>query len=146
MNIEVMKKEDILGVMEVEKECFSDPWTEKMFLGELASEYTIYLIVKDNGRIIGYGGAWCVAGDADITNIAVMKAYRRRHIGEELLSCLISKLKNAENIRLEVRKSNIGAIALYEKKGFKKIAVRKNYYKDNNEDAFILELKTEEEK
>lgn len=148
MEINFITKHDICGVLLVERECFSDAWTEKMFLGELESEHTVYLKAEEDGRVIGYAGAWCVAGDADITNVAVHSHYRRKHIGEMLLERLIEELiqKNADNIRLEVRKSNIGAIALYEKAGFKQIDIRKNYYQDNKEDALILELKTEEKK
>lgn len=148
MKTEFITKQDIPEVLWVERDCFSDAWTEKMFLGELESEHTVYLAAKEDGKIVGYAGAWCVAGDADITNVAVHSDFRRKHIGEKLLDSLIKELikKNADNIRLEVRKSNIGAIALYEKAGFKQIDVRKNYYQDNKEDALILELKTEEKK
>ena len=142
MNIDFMTKEDILEVFKVERDCFCDPWTEKMFEGELLSEHTVYLKAEDRNKIVGYAGAWCVAGDADITNVAVISDYRRQGIGQKLLSRLIEELikKNAENIRLEVRKSNEGAIELNKKAGFLEIAVRKNYYKNNHEDALILEL------
>ena len=148
MKTEFITKQDIPEVLWVERDCFSVAWTVKMFLGVLESEHTVYLAAKEDGKIVGYAGAWCVAGDADITNVAVHSDFRRKHIGEKLLDSLIKELikKNADNIRLEVRKSNIGAIALYEKAGFKQIDVRKNYYQDNKEDALILELKTEEKK
>lgn len=142
INIDYMTSDHIDGVLEVECECFSSPWSKEAFLGDLENEHTVYLIAKDREKVIGYAGVWCVAGDADITNIAVSADWRGKGVGKLLLERLIFEAKQtkSENIRLEVRKSNKTAISLYEKFGFSKVYEREKYY-DNEEDALILEKK-----
>ena len=137
-----MRTCDVDGVFEVECECFSTPWSKKSFLGELQNEHTVYLVAKDGEKVIGYAGVWCVLGDADITNIAVLADFRHQGVGKKLLERLIfeAEKRGSENIRLEVRKSNEAAISLYEKFGFLKVYIREKYY-DNKEDALILEKK-----
>ena len=145
INIEIADLHDVPGIFAVECESFEHPWTEKMFFDDLENEKTVYTVAKDGGRIIGYAGVWCVFGDCDITNVAVIPEYRRKGIAGMLLKQIIyeARKRNGENIRLEVRKSNYGAIALYEKYGFKQIDIRKKYY-ENTEDAIIMELILEE--
>ena len=141
MEIKVLDKSHASILYEVEKRCFSKPWTEAMFSGDLESESTIYLGAFSDGILVGYAGAWLVAGDADITNVAVIPEKRGQGIAQKLLSELFSRLlENAgEIVRLEVRRSNENAKKLYEKLGFSEIAVRKNYYADPKEDALIYE-------
>lgn len=147
ISIDFMTEADINGVFEVECECFLNGWSKKSFEDELKNKHTIYLTAKYGERVIGYIGAWCVAGDADITNIAVIKEFRRQGIAKRLLENLILKLKEkgALNVRLEVRCSNDGAIALYNGFGFLKIYIREKYY-DNKEDAIIMEKILQEDK
>lgn len=142
ISIDFMTDCDIDGVFEVECECFSTPWSKKSFSDEIKNEHTVYLVAKHDEKVIGYAGAWCVAGDADITNIAVLREFRRKGVAKKLLERLIfeAEKRNSENIRLEVRKSNEAAISLYEKFGFSMIYIREKYY-DNKEDALILEKK-----
>ena len=141
MEIKILDKNHASMLYEVERECFSKPWTEAMFLGDLESENTIYLGAFKDGVMVGYAGAWLVAGDADITNVAVIPEVRRQGVAKTLLFELFLKLlENAgETVRLEVRRSNENARSLYEKMGFSEIAVRKNYYADPCEDALIYE-------
>ena len=136
-----MDKSHASILYEVEKRCFSKPWTEAMFSGDLESESTIYLGAFSDGILVGYAGAWLVAGDADITNVAVIPEKRGQGIAQKLLSELFSRLlENAgEIVRLEVRRSNENAKKLYDKLGFSEIAVRNNYYADPKEDALIYE-------
>ncbi len=145
INIEIADLSDVSGIYAVECECFKNPWSEAMFSGDLKNENTVYIVAKDNENIIGYAGVWCVMGDADITNVAVSPKYQRQGIASRLLERLISeaKIRKSENIRLEVRQSNFGAIALYKKHGFREIDIRKKYY-DNTEDAVIMEKIPEE--
>lgn len=140
ISIDFMTVLDVDGVFEVERECFSSPWSKKSFLEELNNERTVYLVAKDNDRVIGYAGVWCVAGDADITNVAVLSEFRRQGVAKMLLERLIfeAQQRQSQNIRLEVRRSNEAAICLYKKFGFSKVYVREKYY-DNTEDALILE-------
>ena len=141
MDIRILEKEDAGALFGVEKQCFSAPWSEKMFLGDLESENTVYIGAFMENVLVGYAGAWIVAGDSDITNVAVIPSQRGKGIAKELLKRLFSELvkRDGENVRLEVRESNKNAKKLYEKMGFYKIDVRKNYYSDNKEDALIYE-------
>ncbi len=142
IEIDFMTEADIDAVLEVENKCFLKPWSRNAFLGDLLDEHTVYLVAKADGKIIGYVGGWCVLEDADITNIAVLPEYRRQGIGKMLLKRLIieTKKRGSQNIRLEVRESNISAISLYEKFEFIKIYTREKYY-ENHEDALIMEKK-----
>lgn len=136
-----MTKEHIDGVCTVENLCFKSPWTKEAFESEIENENAFYFAALDEkDDVVAYGGFWCVCGEGQITNIAVHPDMRRMHIGEALLDKIIdTALKlSAEFITLEVRVSNDAAQALYEKKGFKKVGIRKRYYKDNGEDAFLM--------
>lgn len=92
------------------------------------------------GRIVGYAGMWIVADEAHITTIAVRSAYRGTGFGELMLASLIGMALDLDVrwVTLEVRISNIVALNLYRKYGFRKAGMRKNYYSDNNEDALIM--------
>ena len=142
MQIEIMNETHLLEVMEIDRACFPDPWSEKSFKDEMENINTAYFVAKED-KVLGYAGVWCVFENADITNIAVSPDARRRGIGEALLCELINaaQKRNADNIRLEVRKSNGAAIGLYKKCGFLEVGVRKRYYSDNGEDAIIMERK-----
>lgn len=142
MQIEYMDKTHLPEVMEIDRACFPEPWSEKSFVDEMENDNTAYFVAKED-RILGYAGIWCVFENADITNIAVSPDFRRQGVGEKLLLALVTeaKIRGADNIRLEVRANNTAAIMLYEKCGFSKIGVRKKYYSDNGEDALIMERK-----
>lgn len=142
MQIEYMDKTHLPEVMEIDRACFPEPWSEKSFVDEMENDNTAYFVAKED-RVLGYAGIWCVFENADITNIAVSPDFRRQGVGEKLLLALVTeaKLRGADNIRLEVRANNTAAIMLYEKCGFSKIGVRKKYYSDNGEDALIMERK-----
>lgn len=94
----------------------------------------------NGGYIVGFVGAWVMADEAHITSIAVREAYRRQGIGEMLLIASIEKAMElkASIVTLEVRVSNTGAQSLYKKYGFTQVGLRKAYYTDNREDAFIM--------
>ncbi len=96
--------------------------------------------VSASHYIIGFVGFWIMSDEAHITSIAVREKYRRHGVGEMLM---ISAIENASELKadiltLEVRVSNTGAQALYTKYGFKQVGLRKGYYTDNREDAFIM--------
>lgn len=139
-----MTGEHIEGVCAVENASFAHPWPKAAFESELENENAFYFTaLADNGEVAGYGGFWCVCGEGQITNIAVSPEYRRRHIGNAILENIISLAEEmeAEFITLEVRVSNIAAQALYKKFGFETVGVRKRYYQDNGEDAFLMQKK-----
>ena len=122
---------------------FDDFWNYSVFKSELESDSSHYLVVKDNSKIIGFAGIKVTVPDCDIMNIVVKKDFRNQGIGSLLLKELInlSKSLNVKNLFLEVNERNTPAISLYNKFGFKKISIRKNYYKNNNAIVMRLDLK-----
>ena len=139
MQIVDMTAEHLADILTVEAESFPHPWTEKMFLEELSGKFSVSRAAVEDGRAVGYMGMWLLAGEGHITNIAVAKDFRCRGLGSALMDDFISlaEQQSLTLMTLEVRESNTGAIALYEKKGFEEVGRRKNYY-DNTEDALIM--------
>ena len=135
-----MNTDHVSQVAELEKLCFSDPWSENSVSSELNNPLSLWLVAVDGERVAGYVGSQSVMGESDMMNIAVHPDYRRRGLAEMLVAELVTALKNAGNtcLTLEVRASNAPAIALYEKTGFSQIGLRKNYYRNPREDALIL--------
>ena len=141
INVIVVNEKYADKLAELEKQCFSDPWTENMFLGDLKSEHTCYFGAFDeNNNLIGYAGMWISVDDGQITNVAVHPDFRRKGIAYSLVINLVQvcKHKNLESITLEVRESNDNAISLYEKLGFERVGLRKNYYKNPSENAILM--------
>ena len=117
---------------------FDDFWNYNVFKSELESSNSKYLVAKINQEIVGFGGIKIIDNQADIMNIVTKKGKRNLGIGSSILKKLIelSKNLNLKALNLEVKDSNKIAILLYENFGFKKIAIRKNYY--NKNDAFVM--------
>lgn len=123
----------------IEGLCFSGRFGEQTFFRELENKIAYYIVAETDGKVSGYGGLWLICGEADITDIAVDPNFRRRGIGEGLLSELIAycRSKNCKKIHLEVRESNFAALSLYEKCGFVRSGERKKYY-ENRETAILM--------
>ena len=140
MVIREMRVCDISAIAELEKVCFSDPWSEKSIASELENTFSYWLVAEDNGCIAGYVGSQSVLDSADMMNLAVSPAYRRQGVGEMLVEALIAYLQKKKIIALllEVRVSNAPAIALYQKMGFEQVGRRPRYYHNPREDAYIL--------
>ena len=140
MEIRKMTEADISQLANLEKLCFSDPWSESAFRYELRNPLSLWLVAVDGDTVAGYVGSQTVMGEADMMNIAVSPAYRRRGIGERLVIELVQMLDAAQaySLTLEVRVSNAPAIALYEKLGFVQVGRRPGYYRNPKEDAYIL--------
>lgn len=139
--IEKMTVDDIDNVVEVEKDCFSTPWSRESFLREVTNnELALYLVAKIENRAVGYIGVWEILNEGHITNVAVHSSYRNLGIGNMLVSKLLSLCKKSgiDAFTLEVRESNVTAKNLYKKHGFEECGMRKNYYQDNNENAIIM--------
>ena len=141
-----MAESDIKEIAELEKECFSEPWSEDSLKDELTNETAIFYVLRDNEKLLGYIGANNICGEIYITNVAVNSACRGKGYGKILVNHLLkqSELEKALFVTLEVRKSNANATALYEKCGFKKIGERKNFYSKPTEDALIYTYYLEE--
>ena len=135
-----MKTEHVVQVAELEKLCFSTPWSENSIAGELENDLSLWYVAVCDGAVVGYIGSQTVCGETDMMNVAVHPEQRRRGIAESLIDCLILELKNrgSHSLALEVRASNVPAIGLYEKMGFRQVGRRPNYYRNPREDALIL--------
>ena len=140
MIIREMKPEDVPAIAELEKMCFSAPWSENMITSSLESRLSCWLVAETEGTIAGYVGSESVLDSADMMNIAVAPEFRRQGVGVALVNGLISRLqsKSVAFLMLEVRVSNAPAIALYEKLGFNIAGRRPKYYSSPREDAFVM--------
>lgn len=141
MAIREMVVEDIPAILEIDASSFLTPWTEEVYKNELTNnEYAQYFVVETEEEIVGYIGLWIVLDDAQVTNIAIRPAYRGYKIGEKLFGFAVSYLmeQGIERLSLEVRESNTVAQNMYRKFGLVSGGVRKNYYKDNGEDALLM--------
>ncbi len=137
--IREMTERDIKAIADLEKECFSEPWSENSLREELSNETARFYVLRDSENLLGYIGANNICNEVYITNVAVNSKYRGNGYGKILVNHLIkqSELERAFFITLEVRKSNENAILLYEKCGFKNVGERKNFYSKPTEDAII---------
>ena len=140
MMITNMTSEHVAQVAELEAICFRDPWSEKSVASELINPLSLWLVALDGERVAGYVGSQSVMGESDMMNVAVHPDYRRQGIAEKLCVALVNALKEKGNhcLTLEVRASNEPAKALYVKLGFVQVGLRKNYYRNPKEDAWIL--------
>lgn len=127
-------------IAELEKICFSDPWSERSIASEIDNPLSWWLVAVDENKVVGYIGSQTVIDQTDIMNVAVAPGYRRQGIGEKLVELLAEHLKGAgvKAVLLEVRISNAPAICLYEKLGFQAVGLRKNYYANPREDGMIM--------
>ena len=139
--IRFMRLKDVDRVAEIEKETFARPWSRESFRQEVTRNAAArYLVAEEEGKVIGYAGAWIVLDESHITNIAVAEEARGRGIGRKLTEELLRILSSlgACYATLEVRVSNLKAQKLYGSLGFVSVGKRKRYYEDNNEDAYLM--------
>lgn len=128
-------------VAELERLCFSSPWSKKS-LGILCTDKNVGILAvdKNSDKVVAYGGMLSVLDEGQITNIATHPDFRRMGLGEKIVLSLIEYCK--ENglvfLSLEVRESNVAAIGLYEKLGFSSAGVRKNFYTAPVENAIVM--------
>ena len=143
--ITLLEREHLRGAAEIERLCFSEPWSEEALVYMCTSPVThaVAVIEKESGRLAAYGGCEYVLDEANIVNIATHPDFRRRGCASALIDELEAflKEKDVKNVYLEVRESNNSARALYEKMGYRAVGVRKKYYRFPVEDAVVM-LKT----
>ncbi len=140
MIIEKMNPSHVAQIAQLEKICFSAPWSEKSIDSELQNKLALWLVAMEEETVAGYIGSQTVMDETDMMNVAVHPDFRRQGIAEALVNTLVEQLKEMGShcLTLEVRASNTPAIALYEKLGFSEIGRRRNYYRNPREDALIL--------
>ena len=132
---------DVPAVHRLEQAIFSMPWSEKDFVYEMTENNVArYLVIEEAGEIIAFAGAHIILDQAHVTNIAVRQDCRGRGLGRMITRALMQYASNlgAEYLTLEVRQSNVTAQNLYKSLGFVKVNVRKRYYEDTGEDAWLM--------
>ncbi|HLP45854.1 MAG TPA: ribosomal protein S18-alanine N-acetyltransferase [Candidatus Kapabacteria bacterium] len=145
-NIDIRKTQpgDIDAVYYIKKEQFTNPWKKKFFYDELNHDISFFYVAEDaiTKKICGYIIFWIIEETLELHDIAVIENYKNRGVGSQLMNFMleIARIREVEEIFLEVRLSNAAAIAFYEKFNFKKIDVRKNYYSEPIEDAAVYGL------
>lgn len=150
MNVKIryVTFDDIPEIAVIEKEAFSDPWSENSLTSYVGESLSIFLAAEDeNGKLVGY-----IIGESDgrassVEKIAVAQSARRQGVGTALLNEFISELiRNVESVTLEVRESNTAAQKLYEAFGFKTAGIRKNLYSSPQENGIVMILDLTERK
>ncbi|MFN2219696.1 MAG: ribosomal protein S18-alanine N-acetyltransferase [Anaerolineae bacterium] len=158
--VEPMTLADLGSIMEIERVAFSTPWSARAYRYEITqNEHSIMLVVRPAvlarslvarlrnrlesvkpGPLLGYAGLWLLVDEAHICTIAVHPERRCQGLGELLLIALLDQAmeRGARRGTLEVRVTNLAAQGLYHKYGFEIVSVRKRYYSDNGEDAYIM--------
>jgi ribosomal-protein-alanine N-acetyltransferase len=138
-----MRLGDIDEVALMERVIFPSPWPRQAFANELKEETSSLCLVARVGNLLaGYLVAWFVMTEAHLGNVAVTPEFRRKGIATELTKRLIreAEARRVKMMTLEVRVSNTPAIRLYRHFGFQTISMRRQYYVDNGEDAFVMLL------
>ncbi|MCX4370577.1 MAG: ribosomal protein S18-alanine N-acetyltransferase [Dysosmobacter sp.] len=130
-------------VAELERVCFSDPWSRNMLSEELENDLAAFLVALDErGAVAGYAGMQVVLDEGYVLNIAVRPDCRRQGVAGRLLQVFLdfARGNRLSFLTLEVRASNYAAIALYGSRGFRGVGRRKNYYEHPKEDAVLMTL------
>lgn len=140
--IRMIQPGDVEDIFEIEKACFSRPWSRESLAAVVTDEKACYVVAVDKNthHVVGYVGSYIILDEADINQVAVSEKYRRCGIAAALMQDFMQKLeeKNIKAITLEVRAGNVAAIALYKKMGFEMEGIRKNFYEAPVEDAYIM--------
>ena len=141
VHIVPMNADHLDEVAELERICFSTPWSRNMLAEELDNLLSAFLVALDDfGRVVGYAGLQVVLDEGYITNIAVRPECRKQGVAGKLLQVFLdfAEANKLAFLTLEVRASNYDAIALYGTRGFRSVGRRKNYYEHPREDALIM--------
>ncbi|MGB5353959.1 MAG: ribosomal protein S18-alanine N-acetyltransferase [Woeseia sp.] len=142
-----MAHDDLTAVSDIERSSYDFPWSHGVFRDCLLAGYGCITLERGNA-VVGYGILSIAAGEAHILNLCVDPQFRSLGYGARLLDELLSRARHADvrQVFLEVRPSNLNAIALYRKRGFHRIAKRPAYYQahDGREDAEVYSLKLDD--
>ena len=145
--IQRMEVDDLDRIVDLERLCFSSPWSKDDFLYELnENPYGYYVVLKEADKILAYLGLWMDEERAQITTIGVDPEHRGKGYAKTLMVHMLDvcSSKGVKIYSLEVRVSNQAAISLYQRFGFMQVGLRKAYYQDNHEDAYLMIKESEE--
>ena len=131
---------DVAELAELERACFSDPWTSAGISDTIQYETARTFVAQDSDRIVGYVMARISGTEGEILDLAVLPELRRRGIGRTLLQAVWKAMQHdgVKELYLEVRESNLPAIELYRSHGFRPVGLRPRYYRNPPEDALVL--------
>lgn len=140
MRIRELTAGDVDAVCRIEEESFSMPWRARDFLEMIEADYAHYYVAEEEGEIVGCCGIRNLAGEGEITNVAVAPGFRGRGIGRKLMEYMLKEASchGIGDCTLEVRISNTPAVRLYESLGFKREGIRPGFYEKPVEDALIM--------
>lgn len=137
--IRKMRSEDIPAVARLEKDTFTEPWSEQSFASELINPQATIVVCECDGNVVGFADMREICSECYINNVAVAEVFRSNGIGRALMEALHSACsQDAEFITLEVRESNSVAIDMYRKLGYIKVGVRKDFYRQPTENACLM--------
>lgn len=138
-SIRPARPDDLPALLGIETACFADPWAVDTLREALQDEKTIVLVATVGAQVCGYGVAWTVFDEGDLTRLAVAPMAQRMRLGALLTQALLGACaqQGAQKVFLEVRADNDGARRLYEQQGFKQVGLRRNYYSDGA-DAIVM--------
>ena len=140
LEFDTLKSEYIDKILEISSKNIPCGWSKQAYIAELNKDNSLYCVALYNGEVAGFIGVQYVLDTADITNIAVDDSYKRQGIATMLLNKMFELCKNhsVSIVELEVRETNQAAHSLYQKMGFEKCGIRKNYYSDTGEAAILM--------
>lgn len=127
------------AIAALEAECFNDPWSQNA-ITEAAEYGTVFLLAECEGKTVGYAGVKPIIDEGYISNVAVTKAFRGKGVASLLMKAVDrwAAENGIKTVSLEVRPSNLAALGLYEKFGYKQVGSRRNFYSHPTEDGLIL--------
>jgi ribosomal-protein-alanine N-acetyltransferase len=140
-----MKEEDLPAVLSIEALCFSNPWGDSTFRGEIQNtsvSFPLVVVRRPGDEVVAYIIFWQIRDDVQVNNVAVHPDFRGLGLGETIMRYAIARVRDAGAtfMTLEVRQSNMPAMTLYRKLGFEIMGTRKNYYSKPDEDACVMAL------
>lgn len=146
MIVRALEEKDLDILLDIEKSLYKDPWNKEAYIRDLENDIAYNYVLEHDGVILGYYGFWVMFDNVDITKVSIRKELQGKGLSKILMDDFFSRINNLDikTVTLEVRVSNVKAIGLYEKYGFKNISVRKKYYADL-EDAYILQKEVSED-
>ena len=147
MTIAPMEERHLDDLARLERLCFSRPWSRQALKEELTNPAACFLVGEEAGEMLGYAGMHCAAGECYVDNVAVFPEARRQGVGRKLMEALLqaAAARGGEFLSLEVRPSNLEALALYRGLGFREVGRRRRFYDDPVEDGLLLTKDLEKE-
>jgi len=136
-----MRRRHLRGVLGIENRNSPRGWSLGLFMSELSyRDARVYLVAKHRNRVIGFAGLLFAADDGHITTVSVDPEWQQRKVATRMMMVLVERAleRGVEALTLEVRPSNTSAVALYQRFGFVPVGVRKDYYRETDEDALVM--------